>query len=50
MHHINSQSRMSCYGHMIRRDNAHVAKRVIGMNVDELRRRGRLKMGGLCEE
>ena len=36
-------SRRSCYGHVMRRDEIHVAKRVMSMNVDGWRGRGRPK-------
>ena len=44
-------SRLSWYGHVMRRDETHVTKRVMSMNVDGWRGRGRPKKrcDGLCK-
>jgi hypothetical protein len=44
--------RLAWYGHVIRRDESHITKRVMSINVDGHPRRGRPKkrwMDGLCE-
>jgi hypothetical protein len=41
--------RLAWYGHVMRRDESHITKRVMSMNVDGHLRRDRPKMDGLCE-
>ena len=44
------ENRLSWYGHVIRRDDTHVTKRV-SMNVDgERNRKAKENMDGLCNE